>query len=151
MTFKLAEEIRAELLDESITVSGDFLAASRHVAAAVHAARTIKHPAEGGPEWQLRSTELPRRPHPAPVSASARSSAKRATSASRRAATAATAARAQSTWTAPVHSCIYPAVRAEGKAVTTIEGLASKDGELHPVQEQFLEARVSSAASAPPG
>jgi len=40
----------------------------------------------------------------------------------------------------PVHSCIYPAVRAEGKAVTTIEGLASADG-LHPVQEQFLEAQ----------
>ncbi len=47
----------------------------------------------------------------------------------------------------PVHSCIYPAVRAEGKAVTTIEGL-SKDGELHPVQEQFLEAQASNAASA---
>ncbi|MCX8456855.1 molybdopterin-dependent oxidoreductase [Paenarthrobacter ureafaciens] len=40
----------------------------------------------------------------------------------------------------PVHSCIYPAVRAEGKAVTTIEGLATADG-LHPVQEQFLEAQ----------
>ena len=40
----------------------------------------------------------------------------------------------------PVHSCIYPAVRAEGKAVTTIEGLATVDG-LHPVQEQFLEAQ----------
>ncbi|UVJ38881.1 molybdopterin-dependent oxidoreductase [Arthrobacter sp. CJ23] len=42
----------------------------------------------------------------------------------------------------PVHSCIYPAVRAEGKAVTTIEGLAgtsgATDGGLHPVQEQFL-------------
>ncbi len=25
----------------------------------------------------------------------------------------------------PVHSCIYPAVRAEGRAVTTVEGLAS--------------------------
>ncbi|HBH57662.1 MAG TPA: aldehyde oxidase, partial [Arthrobacter bacterium] len=37
----------------------------------------------------------------------------------------------------PVHSCIYPAVRAEGKAVTTIEGLAQGGG-LHPVQEQFL-------------
>ncbi|MET3176362.1 UNVERIFIED_ORG: putative selenate reductase molybdopterin-binding subunit [Arthrobacter sp. UYCu721] len=37
----------------------------------------------------------------------------------------------------PVHSCIYPAVRAEGKAVTTIEGLA-QGGALHPVQEQFL-------------
>ncbi|UOD80644.1 molybdopterin-dependent oxidoreductase [Paenarthrobacter ureafaciens] len=40
----------------------------------------------------------------------------------------------------PVHSCIYPAVRAEGKTVTTIEGLATVDG-LHPVQEQFLEAQ----------
>jgi len=43
----------------------------------------------------------------------------------------------------PVHSCIYPAVRAEGHAVTTIEGLSGSsgaaDGELHPVQQQFLE------------
>lgn len=42
----------------------------------------------------------------------------------------------------PVHSCIYPAVRAEGKAITTIEGLAGASGAaggaLHPVQEQFL-------------
>ncbi|WP_427016879.1 molybdopterin-dependent oxidoreductase [Pseudarthrobacter sp. P1] len=41
---------------------------------------------------------------------------------------------------APVHSCIYPAVRAEGRTVTTVEGLA--DGEaLHPMQEQFLAAQ----------
>lgn len=41
----------------------------------------------------------------------------------------------------PVHSCIYPAVRAEGHAVTTIEGLAAASGTegLHPVQQQFLE------------
>ncbi|MFE6783004.1 molybdopterin-dependent oxidoreductase [Streptomyces sp. NPDC057680] len=42
---------------------------------------------------------------------------------------------------APVHSCIYPAVRAEGRAVTTVEGLASRDGELHPVQQKFLDAQ----------
>ncbi|MFB7237499.1 molybdopterin-dependent oxidoreductase [Streptomyces sp. NPDC056269] len=42
---------------------------------------------------------------------------------------------------APVHSCIYPAVRAEGRAVTTVEGLASRDGELHPVQQRFLDAQ----------
>ncbi|MFC9589142.1 molybdopterin-dependent oxidoreductase [Streptomyces sp. NPDC056944] len=41
----------------------------------------------------------------------------------------------------PVHSCLYPAVRAEGRAVTTVEGLSSPDGELHPVQKKFLEAQ----------
>jgi CO/xanthine dehydrogenase Mo-binding subunit/aerobic-type carbon monoxide dehydrogenase small subunit (CoxS/CutS family) len=40
----------------------------------------------------------------------------------------------------PVHSCLYPAVRAEGRSVTTVEGLA-KGGELHPVQQQFLDAQ----------
>ncbi|WP_432024787.1 molybdopterin-dependent oxidoreductase [Streptomyces parvus] len=41
----------------------------------------------------------------------------------------------------PVHSCVYPAVRAEGRAVTTVEGLADADGELHPVQRKFLDAQ----------
>jgi putative selenate reductase molybdopterin-binding subunit len=41
----------------------------------------------------------------------------------------------------PVHSCIYPAVRAVGHSVTTIEGLAADDGELHPVQQAFLDAQ----------
>ncbi|MGW8488907.1 molybdopterin-dependent oxidoreductase [Streptomyces sp. NPDC055886] len=41
----------------------------------------------------------------------------------------------------PVHSCVYPAVRAEGRAVTTVEGLADVDGELHPVQRTFLDAQ----------
>ncbi|MCE3030128.1 molybdopterin-dependent oxidoreductase [Streptomyces sp. CMSTAAHL-2] len=41
----------------------------------------------------------------------------------------------------PVHSCLYPAFRADGRSVTTVEGLASPDGELHPVQRKFLDAQ----------
>jgi len=39
---------------------------------------------------------------------------------------------------APVHSCIVPAVRAEGTRVTTAAGLAPGDA-LHPVQEALVE------------
>ncbi|MGW1126023.1 molybdopterin-dependent oxidoreductase [Streptomyces sp. NPDC002526] len=41
----------------------------------------------------------------------------------------------------PVHSCLYPAARAAGRTVTTVEGLATPDGELHPVQRKFLDAQ----------
>lgn len=40
---------------------------------------------------------------------------------------------------APVHSCITPAFRADGREVTTIEGLGTP-GNLHPMQEQFCKA-----------
>jgi putative selenate reductase molybdopterin-binding subunit len=38
----------------------------------------------------------------------------------------------------PVHSCMLPAVKAEGREVTTIEALAQGD-RLHPIQEAFIE------------
>jgi aerobic-type carbon monoxide dehydrogenase small subunit (CoxS/CutS family) len=38
-----------------------------------------------------------------------------------------------------VNSCLYPVPEVEGKAVTTIEGIAQKDGALHPIQKAFLE------------
>ncbi len=40
-----------------------------------------------------------------------------------------------------VQSCLVPAFRAEGRAVTTIEGLAAPDGALHPLQQGFLDAQ----------
>jgi CO/xanthine dehydrogenase Mo-binding subunit/aerobic-type carbon monoxide dehydrogenase small subunit (CoxS/CutS family) len=39
----------------------------------------------------------------------------------------------------PVHSCITPAFRAEGREVTTIEGLGTPEN-LHPMQQQFVAA-----------
>jgi CO/xanthine dehydrogenase Mo-binding subunit/aerobic-type carbon monoxide dehydrogenase small subunit (CoxS/CutS family) len=40
----------------------------------------------------------------------------------------------------PVHSCVYPAFRAQGRTVTTVHGLAPP-GALHPVQQCFLDAQ----------
>jgi putative selenate reductase molybdopterin-binding subunit len=37
----------------------------------------------------------------------------------------------------PVHSCVYPAQRIEGRAVTTVAGLGSAD-DLHPMQQAFI-------------
>ena len=39
----------------------------------------------------------------------------------------------------PVNSCSYLALQADGREVTTIEGLASASGELHPLQRAFLD------------
>jgi CO/xanthine dehydrogenase Mo-binding subunit/aerobic-type carbon monoxide dehydrogenase small subunit (CoxS/CutS family) len=40
----------------------------------------------------------------------------------------------------PVHSCLIPAFRAEGRAVTTIEGFAG-EAAIHPMQQAFLDAQ----------
>jgi putative selenate reductase molybdopterin-binding subunit len=53
----------------------------------------------------------------------------------------------------PVHSCVYPAVRALGREVTTIEGLAAADEEAdgHPVQAAFLAAQGFQCGFCTPG
>lgn len=40
---------------------------------------------------------------------------------------------------AAVHSCVFPAVRAAGRSVTTVTGLGTPE-DLHPVQRRFVEA-----------
>ncbi|MBH5333444.1 molybdopterin-dependent oxidoreductase [Streptomyces pactum] len=50
----------------------------------------------------------------------------------------------------PVHSCLYPAFRAAGRSVTTVEGLADGD-RLHPAQLGFLTARGFQCGFCTPG
>ena len=38
-----------------------------------------------------------------------------------------------------VKSCLYLAMKARGKDIITIEGLKGEDGQLHPLQEAFIE------------
>jgi CO/xanthine dehydrogenase Mo-binding subunit/aerobic-type carbon monoxide dehydrogenase small subunit (CoxS/CutS family) len=47
----------------------------------------------------------------------------------------------------PVHSCVYPAMRAVGRQVTTIEGLEGK----HPLQQAFLDAQGFQCGFCTPG
>lgn len=50
----------------------------------------------------------------------------------------------------PVTSCITPASHADGKRVTTIEGLAERDA-LHPIQEAFLNKQAMQCGYCVPG
>jgi len=43
----------------------------------------------------------------------------------------------------PVLSCSVPAASFEGRAITTIEGLAGKDGTLHPLQQAWIDHDVA--------
>ena len=48
------------------------------------------------------------------------------------------------------NACMVLAVSADGRAVTTIEGLA-KDGELHPVQQAFIDCDALQCGFCTPG
>jgi carbon-monoxide dehydrogenase small subunit len=50
----------------------------------------------------------------------------------------------------PVRSCIMLAVQADGSELTTVEGL-SRNGELHPVQQAFLEEHGLQCGFCTPG
>jgi carbon-monoxide dehydrogenase small subunit len=49
-----------------------------------------------------------------------------------------------------VNSCLVLAVEAEGKFITTIEGIAPRDG-LHPIQEEFLKHAALQCGVCTPG
>ena len=49
-----------------------------------------------------------------------------------------------------VNSCLVLGVEAEGKAITTIEGVANADG-LHPIQQAFLENAALQCGICTPG
>jgi carbon-monoxide dehydrogenase small subunit len=50
-----------------------------------------------------------------------------------------------------VRSCLMLAVQADGHAVTTVEGLAGEDGELHPAQRGFAEEHGLQCGFCTPG
>ncbi len=50
-----------------------------------------------------------------------------------------------------VRSCLVFAVQCEGAEVTTVEGLAAEDGELHPLQEAFQAAHALQCGFCTPG
>ena len=50
-----------------------------------------------------------------------------------------------------VNSCIFPILEVEGKHVTTIEGVASKDGTMHPLQKAFVNEGAIQCGFCTPG
>lgn len=51
----------------------------------------------------------------------------------------------------PIKSCITLAVQANGREVTTIEGVESPDGTLHPIQQAFIDHGAIQCGFCTPG
>ncbi|MCF8127558.1 MAG: (2Fe-2S)-binding protein [Deltaproteobacteria bacterium] len=51
----------------------------------------------------------------------------------------------------PVNSCILPAAKVQGRSVTTIEGIAHKDGQLTQIQEAFIHEGAAQCGFCTPG
>lgn len=51
----------------------------------------------------------------------------------------------------PVSACTFLAYEARGREVTTIEGLAGKDGRLHPLQQAFMDEFALQCGFCTPG
>ena len=51
----------------------------------------------------------------------------------------------------PSRSCLVLAAQAQGREITTIEGLAGRDGELHPIQQAMMDAHGFQCAFCSPG
>jgi aerobic carbon-monoxide dehydrogenase small subunit len=50
-----------------------------------------------------------------------------------------------------VNSCLMPVLQADGAAITTIEGVSTEDGELHPLQRAFIEEGGAQCGICTPG
>jgi len=50
-----------------------------------------------------------------------------------------------------VASCLTPAVQADSRRVTTIEGLSPEDGDLHPMQQAFIDHDALQCGYCTPG